>query len=141
MGVVIEQGFGRDEDAGSAVAALGRAQLGEGGLQWMRRAALGQAFDRQNLAALKFNRQREAGEGRFAIHEHGARAALAQLAAVFRAGEIQILAQHFEQGLVNLNPDFVIFAVDSESDELFHVLFYLPVNCGLRFSRKALRPS
>src|SRR3989337_1461125 len=50
--VVIEHGFGRDEDAGRAVAALGRAQLGERSLQGVRPPLLGQPLDRQNLPIL-----------------------------------------------------------------------------------------
>src|SRR3970040_1716813 len=90
IGVVIEQRFGRDEDARRAIAALGRAQFGERGLERVECPPLGQALDRQNLAALNFDGQGEAGEHRLAVHEHRARAALAQLTAVLRPGEMQI---------------------------------------------------
>ena len=57
-------------------------------------------FDRLDAAALALDRQHQAGEHRLAVDEHRARAALAELAAVLGAGEVEILAEHLEQGLV-----------------------------------------
>src|SRR2546425_9170801 len=56
--VVLEEPLGREEDPRRAVAALGGAQLGEGLLEGMERAALGHAFYRGDRAPLHLHRQR-----------------------------------------------------------------------------------
>ena len=105
---------------GRAVAALGGAQLGEGLLQRVEPAAVGHALDGLDLASLALDGQRQAGEHRLAVDQHGARAALAQLAAVLGAGEVELLAQHLEQGLVRRREDIALFPVDLERQERGH---------------------
>src|SRR5207237_3343084 len=62
--------------------------------------------------------QGQAREDRNAVDQHRAGAALAELAAVLRAGELELLAQHFEQGVVRLGGDGVALAVDHEAQQL-----------------------
>src|SRR5205085_1661825 len=50
------------------------------------------------------------------IQQHGARAALPELAAVLGAGESEVFAQHFEQGLMRRERDLGGFVVQGESD-------------------------
>jgi hypothetical protein len=97
----IQQCAGRQQDAGRAVATLRGAEVRERLLQRIQPPVAREAFDRRDRAAAAFDGERQAGEHRFAIHEHRAGAALTELAAVLRAGEPQILAEHFEQRLVS----------------------------------------
>src|SRR5688572_31278412 len=98
--VALEERLGRHQAAGRAVAALGGPEVGEGRLQGMEPGAARQAFDRLDAAALAFEHQHDAGELRLAVHQHGAGAALAELAAVLGAGQPEVFPQHLEQGLV-----------------------------------------
>src|SRR5262249_37410514 len=61
------------------------------------------------------------GKNRTTIDQHRTRATLAKLAAVFCAGEIQILTQNFEQRLVRCEGDLCLFAVECETDVLLTV--------------------
>ena len=89
---------------GRAVAALRRAELGEGVLQRVGQRAVGQAFDgHDGRRRLVLDGQRQAGQDRLAVDQHGAGAALAELAAVLGAGQVEIFAQHLEQRLVDRN--------------------------------------
>ena len=100
LGVGREQGLGRQEKCRRAVAALRRADLGEGLLQGMQPWAVGHAFDGLHAPALAGEPEDEAGQHGEAVYQDRARATFAQLAAVLRAGEAQVLPQHFEQRLV-----------------------------------------
>jgi len=62
----------------------------------------------------------QAREHRKAIHQHRARAALAQLAAVLGPGEVQLFPQDLEQGLVRRREDVALFPVDPEGQERLH---------------------
>src|SRR6185503_10255931 len=55
------------------------------------------------------------------IDEHSARATFAQLTAVLRSGEIQILTQNFQQRLVRCEGDLGMFAVECEMNVLLTV--------------------
>ena len=55
--------------------------------------------------------EHQAREHGLAVHEHGAGAALAQLAAVLRAREAHVLAQHLEQRLVRRERHLLLLAV------------------------------
>src|SRR5690349_21479560 len=85
-GIMFEQFFGREQKAGRAVTALGRAEVGKGLLQRVHLVAFGHAFDGRDLAALGVEPKHQAREHGLAIHEDGADAAFAQLAAVLGAG-------------------------------------------------------
>jgi hypothetical protein len=66
--------------------------LDERGLHRVQMVGLAQTFDRGDLVALVHHRQAEAGIDAHAIHQHGARAALAMVTALLGAGQLQILA-------------------------------------------------
>src|SRR6185503_20420867 len=55
------------------------------------------------------------------IDEHSARATFAQLTAVLRPREIQILTQNFQQRLMRCEGDLGMFAVECEMDVLLTV--------------------
>jgi hypothetical protein len=117
--LAVEQRFGGDEDAGRAVAALRRTAIREFLLQRMQPPVLDEALDRQDVAPIAFGREREAREHGIAVEQHRACAALAQLAAVFRPGELQILAQDLEQRLVGVDEYVDALAVHGHGQSEF----------------------
>ena len=120
FGSAIEQRLGGDQDAGRAVAALRAAEVGKAVLQRVQTAVAGQPFNGRDLAPLALGRQQQAREHRLAIDQHGACAALAQLAAVLGAGELQIFSQHLEQRLVAVGQHIGGFAVDRAGEADLH---------------------
>src|SRR3989442_6331117 len=111
-----QERLGGEEKRRCAIAALCRAQLGERFLERMERPTLRHALDRLDPVAGAGEAEHETGEDRYAIDEHGAGTALAQLAAVFRAREPQVLPQHLEQGLVRCEGDLDGFAIQLQRD-------------------------
>src|SRR5689334_1626299 len=89
--LVREQRLGGEQDPGRAIAALCGAEIGEGGLQRMQLRPARQALHRLDRAPGAFERQHETRELRLAVDQHGAGAALAELAAVLGPGERQVL--------------------------------------------------
>src|SRR5260370_14414961 len=114
-----EQRFGCEEKGGRAVAALRGAQLGEGVLERMQCRAAGHAFHRAHPSPRAGEPQHQTGEDRRAVEHNGAGAALAQLAAVLRAREVQVLAQHLEQRLMRREGHLDGLAVQLERDLRF----------------------
>src|SRR2546423_3969839 len=119
--VLAEQRFRGEQEGGRAVPALRRAELGEGVLERMQRPASCNPLDGFHATPRAREAEHQTGQHGLAIHEHGAGAALAQLAAVLRAGETQVFAQHFEQGLVGRESDLDGLAVQLERDLHFGV--------------------
>src|SRR5215213_2862211 len=62
VGFGLEQFFSDEEEAGRAVAALGRAQVREGLLQRVKSRAVGHAFDGLDLAPRGVQAEHQAGE-------------------------------------------------------------------------------
>ena len=69
----------------------------EGGLHRMQRVALGEALDGDDVGAVVADGERQAGIDAPAVDQHGAGAALAAVAALLGAGEVEPLAQQVEQ--------------------------------------------
>ena len=113
-GMRVEERLRREQHPRRAVAALRRALFGERGLQRMQLRALREPFDRRHVRQADLLRQHEAGEHLPAVDEDGARAALAELAAVLRPGEAQLLTKDLEQCVVRLGRDGVRLAVDAQ---------------------------
>jgi hypothetical protein len=91
--VLVEQVLCGQEESGRAVTALRSAQIGERVLERMEvSVAAGHPFDRGDLASVARRGDDEARENRLPVEEHGARAALPQLATVLGAGEAQVFA-------------------------------------------------
>src|SRR6266700_3305044 len=111
-----EQRLGGQEERRRAVATLGCAELGKRLLERMERPALRHTFDRLDPAPGAGEAEHQTGEDWRPVEQHGTRAAFAQLAAVFRAREPRILAQHLEQGLVRCERDLDGLAVQLERD-------------------------
>ncbi len=67
-------------------------------LERMQRAVGGQPFNRGHRAAFILDRQREAGENPFSIHQHRAGPARALIAALLCASQTRVIPQEVEQG-------------------------------------------
>ena len=75
-----------------AEPALQTVMGNEGGLHRMKAAAVGYAFDRKHIGAVVAESESQARIDAPAIDQDGARAALAAVAALLRAGEVKTLA-------------------------------------------------
>src|SRR5581483_3551221 len=117
LGGAREERRGDEEERGRAVAALRGAEFGEGLLQGIEPAAPGQALDGGDAASGAGDAEDEAGEHGHAVEQHGAGAALAQLAAVLGAGQAEALAQHLEQSVVRGDGDLDGVAVHLEGED------------------------
>src|SRR5438445_8439932 len=73
-----------------------------------------QAFDRRDLGPVDCVDERDARERRYAVDQHGARAAMALAARDLRAGETEILTQHLCERAADRSVDLVAAAVDLE---------------------------
>src|SRR5229473_126173 len=100
MWVVIQQSFGGDQNRRSAVSALRRAQIREGILQGMKFSFGAEPLHRQHALAVTLQGEQETGKHGLTVHQNGAGAALAELAAMLRAGVAQILAKDFQQSFI-----------------------------------------
>src|SRR5207302_1752803 len=118
--VALEQRYGRQDHSGHAVAALHGAFLDEGFLDRMQFPVLRQSFDGLDFAPSDLRNLCLAGSDRTAIEQHGAGAALAFAAAVFGSREIQVFAQHLEQGAPGLCGNALRFSVERELKVGFH---------------------
>ena len=108
-----EVGRGDDEPR-RAEAALHRARLGERALHRMELAVARETLDRDDVVAVRLGGEHETRADELAVEEHGARAALALLAGVLRAGELEAVAQRREQALARPGVGLAPLAVDGE---------------------------
>ena len=95
--VVVEQVDAGHDHAGRAESALQAVLLPEALLQRVQFAVRGQPLDGRHLAAVGLHRKHRAGLRAAAVDEHGARAALARVAADVRAGQVQLFAQEVHE--------------------------------------------
>src|SRR5881398_2029841 len=116
-----EERLGGEKECRRAIAALGCAQLGERFLKGMKRAARRHPLDRLDPAPGAGEAEHQTGEDRRGVEQHGTGPALAQLAAVLRARQPRIFAEHFEQRLVGRERDLDGLAVQLQRDLLFGV--------------------
>jgi hypothetical protein len=111
-----EHGGGRAELARRAVSALERVVADEGVLQGVHFSVGGQALDGGDGAAVVSHGQGQAGVGPPSVDQHGARAALAVIAALLRSGQAELLAEQVEQGRPRIDGQPVQDAVDVDGD-------------------------
>ena len=105
MRLGVEQRLRGHQDAGRAVPALRRAEIREALLEGMETAVFDQPLDGRDLPSARLGGEHQAGEHGLPVDENRARAALTELAAVLRARELQVLAQHLEERLVVVGED------------------------------------
>ena len=99
VGVLVQQRLGRDDHAGRAETALGRAVNGERHLDRVQLFGRADALDGDDRRAIRHAAHLgHAGQGEFAIHDDRAGAAVPIVARDFRAGQEQLLAQDIRQG-------------------------------------------
>ena len=115
MRVAREQRLCRDDHAVEAIAALCALLGDEGLLHRIGMLACAQAFERHDVApdaALDRNRAGPRGD---AVDQHGARAAFTEPAAIFRSVQLEIVAQHVQQGGVGSGFDIMSPAIDGQA--------------------------
>ncbi len=117
-----KQGYGSQNHPGHAVATLHGVFVDEGLLDGVQRFAVGQAFNRLNLAPMGGGNGRQTGGNKLTIEQHSARAALTFTAAVFRPGKMEIFAEHFEQATAIVCGDALEDAIDLELNGGLHRL-------------------
>ena len=93
----IQQSLGCHDQAGCADAALNRAVVQERLLQRMQAVISGKALDGLHAGALRLESGVGATDYRRAFNQHGADAALGLVAADFRSGQAQVLANDLGQ--------------------------------------------
>ena len=113
---LVDAGDAGHDLPGRAIAALEGVALDEGGLQRMELVALRQALDGRDLAPLHEGSEREARFHALAVHQHRAGAALAEAAALLRAGQMQVLAQRIEQRGARIERQPMLGSVDAQHD-------------------------
>ena len=117
FGIVPQQGLGAHDHARDAEPALGGAGFQKCFLQRMQRSAVaGQPFDGHNLLAFgPMGIELAAHDGLIAEKDEAA-AALAVVARLLGPGQVEVVAQHVEQGFVRWRLDAPPFAVDDQVD-------------------------
>src|SRR5580700_4227651 len=124
-----KQSGGLHDLAGLAIAALRHLQIEPGFLQ--RMVAIGrQALDGGDVLARHHGDRRLARAHRPAVEMHRAGAAHAGAAAIFRAGELEVLAHHPEQRRLRTGIHSRRFIVDGEGDR-HHALPYADWTGGI----------
>ena len=95
-----------------------RVRLAERRLQRVQLGAVrgGQALDRRDRGAVGLHGEHQARAHRLAVHQHGAGAADAVLAADVRAGEAELVAQEVAEQQARLDLGGVGRAVDGHAD-------------------------
>src|SRR5712691_8524230 len=84
----------------------------------MQVGPFGHPLDRRDRPSFYLHRQQQAAQLGLAVHQHGARPALAELTAVLRARQLHVLAKHLEQRLVHGQQELGMLAVDLERDDV-----------------------
>ena len=113
---LVEHRNRRADLPGRAVAALIAVMLHEGGLHRVQVVGRAQPLDGGDAVALVHDRQREARRDPPPVDDHGARAALALIAPLLGAGEVQVLAQRVEQRRPRVELELAGYAVHRERD-------------------------
>jgi hypothetical protein len=113
--------------------ALVPVVLHECGLHWMQVVRHAQSLDGRNPVTLVHHGEAQAGVDPPALDYHGARAALAVIAPLLRAGEMQFFAQRIQQRGSNVHLEFPHLTVDSDGH-------FCSLRC-LRHLRLSLRSS
>jgi hypothetical protein len=111
-GMLVEQRFRSDQEAGRADAALQGGSLQEALLKGMQVALARQPFNRFQRRSFGLNGQHDAAIHRHAVHQHGAGAAVAVVAAFLRSGQPQLVAENFQETLPGFAKKLGFLAVD-----------------------------
>src|SRR5206468_1371622 len=107
----VEERLGRHDLARGADAALKSAGVDERLLDGMESLVLGEALDGRDRAAVREDRQRDAGADHLAVEKNGARAADADAAPFLGAREPEIVPEAVEERAVGGNLHVVRFSI------------------------------
>ena len=107
----IEQSDSSQYESGHAVSALHSAFVEEGLLHAMKFSS-GQALNREDLLPCHGGYGCDARNDRLSIDHHCARPALALSAAVFRASEMEIFANHIQERTITRSIECALLTVD-----------------------------
>src|SRR2546427_4426971 len=112
--VLIQERLRREEHGRRAVAALSGSQIGEGILKRVEARAVGHPFHRDDLRALALQPPNQAGQNGLAVQENRAGPAFAQLTAMLRPCQSQILPKDLDKRLVRVEGNLERLPVDAE---------------------------
>ena len=115
-GLALEQVGHGDDEPGRAEAALDGAGLDERLLHRVQAAVAGEALDRDDLVTVGLGGEDEARAHELAVEHDRARAALALLAGVLRAGQLERVAQERQQALAAADVGLAALPVDGQLD-------------------------
>src|SRR5579885_1361788 len=110
--VAVEQRLRGDQQARRAEAALQRRVLQELLLYGMQLAAGGEALDGLDRVPFGLDGEHQARAHETPVQDHAAGAAVAGAAAFLAPGEVELVAEHVEQGLLRLAEEIGLLAVD-----------------------------
>ncbi|GGE49046.1 hypothetical protein GCM10007276_27720 [Agaricicola taiwanensis] len=82
----------------------------------MQAVILGKALDGGDLGTIAHHREDEAGVDAPPVDQHGAGTALAMIAALLGAGEVEMIPQEIEEGGPGRDMEFEAIAVDRHDD-------------------------
>jgi len=116
MWMLVEQRLRGHQDARRAIAALRGAEIRERFLQRMQSSIRDEPFHGHHASPVTLDAEHEAREHRLIVEQHGAGAALPELAAMFRAAQVQVFTEHLEERFVRSERDFGRLAVDGQRD-------------------------
>ena len=99
--VFLQKCFRGDQNPWGAVSALSGPEICECFLQGVKVVTLHHSLDGENLAALALSGQFKTAENRLAIDQDRACSALSQLTTMLGPGQLELLAQNFQQRMVD----------------------------------------
>ena len=124
LGIFIEKGFGGEDDAVQAIAALRGLLFDEGFLDGVRLVDGAQPFESDDLDAQHRLDRGDAGADRLALYKNRAGSALSETAAEFRAAQAQVVAQHVQQRSCRIDVQAVRLSIYFQREEA-HMLMKL----------------
>ena len=117
MGVLFEEGYEGEEDAGGTKAALQAMFFPKALLEWVQLIRVGgEAFNGGNLVAVGLNCKGQTRADRLPIQQHRAGATHAMLTAYMRAGQADFMPEKIGQQQARFDGYFVGRAVYVEGD-------------------------
>ena len=133
IGIAVDQGRAAHHEARRAEAALHGVVRDERRLHRVQRFALREALDGGDLAATDVDGKQHARSNRHAVEPDRASRAGAPIAADFRPGQPELVAQHFDERRGGFDRNVALDAVDVQRDSDRAG----PGDCALAASRRA----
>src|SRR6266566_3276796 len=141
VGVPVEQGLRRHQEAGRADPALERRAREERLLQRVEMLSGGQALDGLDGPSAHLAPQHQAGADEPPVQHHAAGAAVTGGAAFLAAGQVHGVAQHVEQRLLRLAEEFHRIAVHPRLYVVLGHQLVLARSSAIRAARRASTPA